>query len=435
MLNFSTSVVFTFQRAADGGGINLSSSWLLTADHRDQKYVLTNYINKGLAFDDPRRPDLIKFYLHTINHQKDRNTFSTKNFAITSPEFNEKIIPFDISFVNERSPFRALTTSYYHIRLCKSDFFISSTQKGFLDLNNIHYREHGSNTSNHMVMPKNVSVRKEQRYQQLEIRLTTPGNYLLGNKPRTTVLRAYFIALTDEPAKNIIDLHEVYVIDGKAKTIQKCQVDKMVLNPQQPILRFLKNGRVVLDDEITAPSFFELSEKWWSEKVFKRKLISTARRKEKFIESSLHRNMQIHMPSWRGPNIGPNAEHFLQGGDFASQLESLGSYCTNLSDKYGDVFKNRSEIIYNQYLKERGNEAKLIWMSRFEEQWVDLERTIRRQDVQTTRDLINQIEPNKQPFETENVSEDNISYDEFEMGSEIDFENNMKIVFVDENNY
>jgi len=279
-----------------------------------------------------------------------------------------------------------------------------------------------------------LSVSKEHQYQQLEINQTIPGNFLIGNKPRVMVLRIYFIPTTDESNGRKLNLQEVYVIDGKTKIIRKCQVDTLSKGPRQPILRFLTNGKIVYDDETTAPSFFELTEKWWVEKICRKKFISMARRTEKTIESLVHRNMHLDMQEWVGPNIGPYVEHFLQGGNFALQLETLDGYCTNLTDKYSDVFKNKTEIYYSQYIKHKGNEAKLIWISHFEDQWADLEKTIRGQAIPLTNKLFIESNENTEPIQRgihNDTIFDDIDHDEFEMSSDMDFENDMETTLVE----
>ena len=41
----------------------------------------------------------------------------------------------------------------------------------------------------------------------------------------------------------------------------------MVDNPVQPTLRILRDGRVLLDDELTAPTWYQQTTTWMKEKL------------------------------------------------------------------------------------------------------------------------------------------------------------------------
>ena len=56
-----------------------------------------------------------------------------------------------------------------------------------------------------------------------------------------------------------LDLMETYIVDGEKRTISRAKIEKVVENPMQPTLRFLKDGRILLDDEVTAPSWHQVS--------------------------------------------------------------------------------------------------------------------------------------------------------------------------------
>jgi hypothetical protein len=315
--------------------------------------------------------------------------------------------------------------------MCDCDFFISRSPDGLLDLSTVHYRGKGSKISNRAYSLGMITSQKMQQYQQCEVTYLTPGNLLMGNNPFVTVLRTYFIRVNDESPRNELDLRDVYVIDGKSKLVKKCRIDVFTSNPQKPMLRFLENGRVLLDDETTASSFFELNEEWWSEKLFMKKMVSAARRTDKFTNSVLSQEVQIDNTGWHGPNLGPDIEHFIQGGDFARQLEALGSYCTGNSDRYGDVLRKE---LTSKSMRQSGVETTLVWMSSLEDQWVDLERSIRNQDIKTVRSLVFQDEKEKmiKTHQTvESIIDDGINYDEFEFESEMDFENELDIDFTE----
>ena len=43
--------------------MNSGGQWQLLPDSTDQEYVLKNFIEKGREYNDPRRPDLIMYYI------------------------------------------------------------------------------------------------------------------------------------------------------------------------------------------------------------------------------------------------------------------------------------------------------------------------------------------------------------------------------------
>ena len=57
------------QRAGSGGGYNGGGQWSLINDTRGTEVVL-EYIEKGLVFNDPRRPDLIMFYIQETERRR-----------------------------------------------------------------------------------------------------------------------------------------------------------------------------------------------------------------------------------------------------------------------------------------------------------------------------------------------------------------------------
>jgi hypothetical protein len=117
----------SFARSADGGGISLASNWQIMEDKRDFHYVLCNYINRGLVFADPRRPDLIQLYLREmqrrnniiLNNHQSSNSHNAYNFSgFLAPPTS--FVPESIAVsVNNRVKF----AGYYFLRIGDCDFF------------------------------------------------------------------------------------------------------------------------------------------------------------------------------------------------------------------------------------------------------------------------------------------------------------------------
>merc|ERR1719356_932557 len=91
------------------------------------------------------------------------------------------------------------------------------------------------------------------------------GHLINEKEPVVTILRVYFTRLEHILPKYKLDPTNIYCIDGETKTVSRCQVEITNPNPKEAGLRFLKDGRVLLDDEMEEPSFFELNENWWME--------------------------------------------------------------------------------------------------------------------------------------------------------------------------
>merc|ERR1712216_1070633 len=66
-----------FQRCADAGGVNLASNRNILSENRDWKHVTKHFIEEGRVFDDPRRPDLVKFYLQNMKTRLCRSEVSS----------------------------------------------------------------------------------------------------------------------------------------------------------------------------------------------------------------------------------------------------------------------------------------------------------------------------------------------------------------------
>merc|ERR1712066_891167 len=113
----------------------------------------------------------------------------------------------------------------------------------------------------------------------------------MGETPFINITRLYFIRVATIIPRYHLDLLDSYCLDGESKTVSKCQIETITPNPLMPILRFMKDGRLFLDDEITAPSFFELNNEWWNEKAIEEEITHRANRSDQLINPKLRREL------------------------------------------------------------------------------------------------------------------------------------------------
>jgi len=205
---------------------------------------------------------------------------------------------------------------------------------------------------------------------------TISGDILKGTEPSVTVLRAFYTRIASEAPEYLLDLMEVYCIDGDSITVEKLQVEVISENALRPTLRFTRNGRVLLDDEMTAPSFFELNQQWWIEKATEEHVAARSKRTDRYVELKLRRELQMDVMDWQGPNIGRGAEFVPQGGDYARHLAALGRYLTGLTNGYGDVWVERSFNELATYVRRKTEEDILVEIAGLRDPWKDLEKMI-----------------------------------------------------------
>merc|ERR1712187_191135 len=98
------------------------------------------------------------------------------------------------------------------------------------------------------------------------------GDLVNGIEPIVSVLRTYFVCFDEKLPMHTLDMSEVYCIDGNMRSVLSCQVELVSPDPFKPNLRFLKDGRVLLDDELSKPSLLELNEEWWEERVMEEEI-------------------------------------------------------------------------------------------------------------------------------------------------------------------
>eukprot|EP00747_Dinoflagellata_sp_TGD_P142966 gnl/TRDRNA2_/TRDRNA2_176315_c0_seq14.p1 gnl/TRDRNA2_/TRDRNA2_176315_c0~~gnl/TRDRNA2_/TRDRNA2_176315_c0_seq14.p1 ORF type:complete len:332 (+),score=-9.47 gnl/TRDRNA2_/TRDRNA2_176315_c0_seq14:40-1035(+) len=307
----------SFQRAADGGGIASASNWQIINDKRNWTHVLNHYINKGLVFADPRRPDLIEFYVQEMTRKKHKQKEPTI-IKIKKIGLNRKLFSNDCIDQNKnclKSYKRLITPEYYRLRLASRDFLIPYSKRG-LDLSCVSYKEEGSSEIK-KVVASNKSTENGKYYHEIEITNTAPGEILQEKEPIVTVTLMYFVRIKNESPHYELDFNDIVCLDGKRISIEKCQIKKMHPTIKVPLLRLFPDGRVLLDDDMFAPSFFQLNEKWWAKKDIEQDVIKRAKRTNRFIFLTLHRGMQTDLMDWCGYNIGIGMEEFFQGGDFA----------------------------------------------------------------------------------------------------------------------
>lgn len=409
----------------------MASTLLITADNRDGNYVIKNFFERAIVFDDPRRPDLINFYVQTVRnlHSKTKKTIVHENknhLRVSKKNFRHK------NFTSSRkiSPCQVPTPGYRSVRICNCEFFISSPTGNDLEFSKVKYLEDGSENIKRASIGAGVSSGIGQQYQMVKFSHTVPGDILRGKEASITVRRVYFVRIMENAANYKLDLMDVHCIDGSTKTVEKCQVYVVATTAHQPILRFMRNGRVLLDDEMSAPSFFELNEEWWNEVAINEEIKSRAQRTERHINLKLRRGLQMDPLGWQGPNIGSDLDGFPQGGEQAQHLESLGRYRTGLADGYGDLWVDRPQQELTAFIQKQAEEERIIKIAGMKDRWKDVKKIVRGQEVLTWTHE-SQSEKTTLTHPTYNEKEFNErldvgNYDEFDTEADIDFEEAME---------
>jgi hypothetical protein len=336
------------------------------------------------VFDAPRRPDLIKFYLLETKRRralnKPPNIKDIKNNVLFLKSYAPPCSFFSKSGLKENH-FRTLPQNYHCIRMSKNEFFIPSSNNGLLDLSNIYYKESDSLESK-KVINKNISKGIKQQYRELDFTVSSAGDLFNGKRPLVKILRTYFIRVVKEYPKYELDFSEVYCLDQDTKTVFKCKPEVVAPKPLKPNLRFLKDGRVFLGDEITAPTFLELNEEWSTEEATCNEITARAKRSSQHIGSKLRHELSLDTQDWRGANLVSKTENFSAGGENARRLEALGRYKAKTTDGYGDVWLNKTQKDLEKYIANRENENQLVAMTGLRNPWVDLGKMIKEKERQ-----------------------------------------------------
>jgi hypothetical protein len=370
----------SFARSADGGGISLASNWQIMEDKRNFHYVLCNYINRGLVFADPRRPDLIQLYLREMqrknniilnNHQSSNshNAYNSSGFLAPPTSF----VPESIAVsVNNRVKF----AGYYFLRIENCDFFISSSEADFIDLSDIFYKENQSKETKRPNYKGYFTKGLNRRFYKMDFTLIQPGDLVNGIEAIVSVLRTYFICFDEKLPMHTLDMSEVYCIDGNMRSVLSCQVELVSPNPYKPNLRFLKDGRVLLDDELSEPSLLELNEEWWEERVMEEEIYARSKREDRFINLKLRLELQLDNMDRQTSNTDTNWDVFPKGGDYARDLEHIGRYRTGLYDGYGDVWLDRKVEDHCRFVQQKERGKRLLEMVNSKDQIGEMTKTI-----------------------------------------------------------
>jgi len=368
-----------FGISADGGGLNLASNWQIIPDLRDGKHVIDSYIQKGLVFDDPRRPDLIDFYLQEIKFR--RNTYESCileedsiidiSRMVGAPQTSFLKAP---NFVRDKE--RIVLNGYYCIQIGDCEFFISSSKDGHLDITDVFYKDSGSTEIKRPISKNAIPQSSKNYYYELELTETLSGDMLYGQEQHITIIRVYFIRISKKQPTYELDQTDVYCIDGETKTITKCQIEMNVPDPRDPNLRILKDGRIILDDELIAPSFFNLSELWCLEKSTEDEINARSKRADLYLSSMLRREIGLDTLDWKGPNIGCEKAGFVQGADYARNLEALGRFRTGIADGYGNSWSERSTEDLLDHITSKSIQDREMSMADLQNPWDHLESAI-----------------------------------------------------------
>jgi len=395
----------------------MASNWLLIPDKRDKNFVLQHYITKGRLFQDPRRPDLTKYFVQKTGRRTDLTRRDTKSYKT-----HTKIAK--TSYASH---------GYISIIIHKCEFFISRLGDGRIDLSDVHYREDGCGETKRPRYKGSTPRETAQIYHKLEITQTDPGDLLKGKKPNLTVLRTYFIRIATESHEPLLDLMNVYCIDGVHKTVEKCQPKVLAPRASNPLLRFLMNGLLLLDDDMIAPSFFELNEEWQAEEAINIEINARAKRTNRYIKMKLRRELQMDNMDWQGRNLGYGVEKIPMGGDHARHLEALGQYRSGSTSGYGDVWVDRPQEDLDDYNLRNEQEERLIEIAKLKDPWRDLEKMICGQETHNpmqfnecqTFDLGSHHLQALEQLEEERVAIAN--YDEYEIESELDLRDDVEV--------
>jgi hypothetical protein len=373
---------------ADNGGLNLASNWHIISDMREDKYIINTYIKKGLVFNDPRRPDLINFYLQEMKFRRklhesciaEEDKIVDKCRMVAAP--HTSFLPRS-NFTEDLM--RVAFNGYYCLRIHDSEFFISSSKDGTLDLTDVFYKEEASiGLKIPTIRDRNFKSGKNPYY-ELEFAKSSPGDLLCGREPNVKIIRVYFVGINKKVPTYELDQTEVYCIDGETKTLTKCQIEILQPDPKDPTLRFLKDGRVFLDDESSAPSFFDLNALWWLEKTTEEEISASCNRANLNLSLKLRQEICSGTLDWKGKNIGSGKACFPQGSEYARKLEALGRYRTGIADGYGDLWFERSQEDLVDYTINEEFEEREMNMTASNNLRKDLEKDIRKNSTYTSK--------------------------------------------------
>lgn len=305
------------------------------------------------------------------NNQINRyHSFNIQKIYTAPPTSFEKLRP------NYKNTRRIINQGYFCIQIGKSEFFISSSENGILDFSNVLFK---GNEDDRIRRPNYVGSTlkaSKQQYYNLEFQNSSPGDLLNGKEPIVTTIRAYFVKINQTLPKYELDLSDLYCIDGDTKAITKCQVEMNTPCVKDPSLRIMRDGQLILGDETFLPSYFVLNYQWWSEKIIEEEILARSKRTERYITLKLRGELNLENMNWQGRNIGPEADKYLFGGDFARNLEALGRYKTGLNEQYGNVWHNKPYVELDNFLTKNEQENRLIRMSRMDEVWQNLKINI-----------------------------------------------------------
>merc|ERR1712217_219661 len=228
-------------------GINLASNWKIIKDKRDKNYLIRNYIKKGVIFNDPRRPDLIKIFLQEMKFQKILNIKQKPlNYELSVEPINIAAPPtsYNSNLFSTTYSSRKLCRRYYNFRINNCDFFISSLADGCLDLSDVYFKTDSNQIPKRPFFKKNIPKKEKIHYQELEFSSLPKRDISHRETPSTNITRLYFIRVATTTPRYGLDLLDSYCLDGESKTVFKCQIEIITLNPMMLILRFMKDGRL-----------------------------------------------------------------------------------------------------------------------------------------------------------------------------------------------
>lgn len=68
------------------------------------------------------------------------------------------------------------------------------------------------------------------------------------------------------------------------------------------------------------------------------------------VKARLRRELGLDYFDWQGPNIGPGADAYPQGGDYAEDLEAIGRYRSGVPGGWGDVWGTKTDAEIEEYV-------------------------------------------------------------------------------------
>jgi len=252
-------------------------------------------------------------------------------------------------------------------RIENCDFFISSLEDGSIDLSDVFYKEKQTKETKRPSYKGYFTKGLNRRFYKIDFTLIQSGDLINGIEINVTVLRTYFTCFDKQLLMYTLDMFEIYCIDGKMRSILSCQVELFSPNIYKPNLRFLKDGRLLLDDQLSEPSLLELNEEWWEERVIEEEIYARSKRENRFINLKLRFELQLDNMDRQESDTDMSWDMFPQGGDYARNLEHIGRYRTGLHDGYGDVWIDRKLEDHCTFITTEEREKRLLAMAKLEE--------------------------------------------------------------------